>query len=282
MDELKGEVDGLQKDLQKMDDAYKHWIDPRIPSHLGLIVAEFDEGRDKEIVVNEVRTLYGFNDLVDYGKGVIIQGTLTTKVTAVGGEVNFPKGEVRSPRIKVALVLLSVTLMLALYIASLGDADWEVSLAWIFVVVGYGGLLVAVCIYAETIKHRIETTTVALGPHGSGSTYCALQNGNIDKDGTFGYALPVSKLGGVDVVKISTLRAPSVVAQLCGTMAGCAFLAAFLLHYLGLRSVQWWVCICELAILFDDGRRSYIDCPFTPNFSFRASIYMIPTSDPWA
>ena len=249
-EELRREVRSGRVALKRMDEAYRHSAEPTVPSHLALIVADFDEDRADEVVVQDVKKLYDLNDVVDVEKDGSIQGTMSTKITAVGGEVNFVMGEVRSPRTKKALVVLSVALMFALYFASLADANWEVSLPWIFVIAGYAGLLAAVVIYAEAIKHRIETTTVELGPHASGSTSCALQNGNLDKDGTLGYALAVSMLGGVDVVKISCLREPGVVAQMSGTLAGVAFLSAFLFHYLGLRSVQWWVCLCELAICF--------------------------------
>ena len=250
VDELMREARKCVESLRRMNEAYKYSADPAVPTHLALIVADFEDERHDDSIIEDVQKIYDLNDVSVGEKDSMIRGIMSTKITAVGGEVNFVKGEVRSPRTKKALVIMSVSLIFALFVTSLADANWNVSLPWLFVVAGYVGLLAAVGMYAEAIKHRIATTSVELGPHLSGSTSCALQNGNIDKDGTVGYALDISNLGGIDVVNVSCLRNPSFAAQVSGTLAGVAFLASFLVHYLGLRSVQWWVSLCELAICF--------------------------------
>lgn len=245
--ELAGEIMRIRESLQQMDNAYNHSTDLKIPTHNALLVGEIETARRHSDVILEIKQLYGLGTTDD--KCSKVAGTFSIKVTAVGGEVNFVGGEVRSSAAKVLLVLVSVASMLAIHILSLFDSDWQVTLGWVLVVAGYLGLLISVLLYADAIKQRIDTTSVQLGPHiPDGDTYCALQNGNLDQEGKSGYALPVSALGGVDIVKISTLRQPSIIAQLLGTFAGGSFLASFLIHYLGLRSVQWWVSICELAV----------------------------------
>ena len=247
--ELSVEIGNVRRAMSEMDHAYKYSTDLSVPTHLALIVADIDKGKTYKEAIEIVKGLYGLGE-ADCDAHTIIQGTLSMKITAVGGEVNFVKGEVRSTASKIALVVASITSIFALHVASLVDVHFQVSVEWLFVVVGYLGLLLSVSIYAEAIRHRITFMSVQLGPHGPGSTYCALQNGNLDKEGTLGYALPVAQLGGVDVVQISCLREPTFMAQILGTVAGGAMLLSFLLHYLGLRSVQWWVSVCELAICF--------------------------------
>jgi len=248
--ELSAESKRIRHTLQKLDQAYRHSADPTIPTHNALIVGQFENERPWFEVLPDIKQIYGINGPKDE-KVEQIKGTLSIKVTAVGGEVNYVQGEVRSDTSKIFLVITSIVFMFTIHIAALYDNNWQVTLSWVFVVTGYIGLLLSVCVYAEAIKHRIDTTPVELGPHvPEGGTFCALQNGNLDQEGKTGYYLPVGRLGGVDVVRISTLRHPSAYAQLLGTVAGMAFVASFLLHYLGLRSVQWWVSICELAVCF--------------------------------
>jgi hypothetical protein len=247
--ELTVESQKIRKSLKTMDIAYGHSTESTVPTHNALIVGEFECTRGPSDVVPDVKRIYG----LETGNGNLskITGTMSIKVTAVGGEVNFVKGEVRSETNKVSLVVMSITGMFVLYILSLFGNHWRVTLAWVFLVAGYIGLLISVGIYAEAIKLRIYTTAVQLGPHiPAGKTYCALQDGNLDQEGKTGYQLPISSLGGVDVVKLSVLRKVGFRGQLLGTLAGAAIVVSFPVHYLGLRSVQWWVSISELAICF--------------------------------
>jgi hypothetical protein len=251
VEEMADEAQRIQANLKSMDAAYKNSTDLTIPIHNALLVGSFHTERPPFEVLPDIKRIYGVADHSD-NNGKQMAGILSIKVTAVGGEVNFAKGEVRSKLSNISLVITSIILMLAVHLLALVDNDWQVTLAWICVVAGYIGLLLSVAIYAEAIKQRIDSMAVQLGPHtpGGDGTFVALQNGNLDQEGKTGYSLPISSLGHIDMVKISTLRQPSTFAQLTGTLAGVSFIASFLVHYLGLRSIQWWVSICELAICF--------------------------------
>jgi len=83
-----------------------------------------------------------------------------------------------------------------------------------------------------------------------GRTYCALQNVGLDKEGTPGHVLSTDVLGCRDVVKICCLQRATLSNEVMGTAAAVVLSISFLIHYLGLRSVQWWVSVCEVAICF--------------------------------
>ena len=249
LNQLAAEIGKIRQSLKKMDGAYKDSTELNIPIHNALVVGTFEIPKPSSEVVADVYEIYCI-PTAD-GSRSKIAGTLCIKVTAVGGEVNYPKGLVRSESVKISLVVISIILMLAVHILSLLSNGWLVTLGWVFMVVGYLGLLISVGLYAEAIRRRVKTTNVQLGPHTPvPNSYCALQNGNLDQEGQSGYALPVRKLGGMDVVKMSNLRHPSFLSRLLGTFTGASLLVSFLLHYLGLRSVQWWVSIGELVICF--------------------------------
>lgn len=244
-DDFRARIQGIRQRLVQMTSAYKNSVHG-IPSHTALTVAEFAKPTDPESAAERIESLYTNKAVEDEGTEPTVTGVTSVKVTAVGGELNYLDGIVRSEMANTTIVTTSIALILGVHVASLADARWKVSLAWVFVVAGYAGLLFSVGLYAEAVRHRISCSTVRFEP--TPGTYCALQNAGIDKEGTLGFKRLSEKTGGLDVVKVCSLNHPSVQAQVLGTMAGGAFSASFLLHYLGLRSVQWWVSICELAI----------------------------------
>jgi hypothetical protein len=247
--DLRSEVGEITKGIESMNKAYTGG-EGTAPEHTALIVGRLLEPADSATIIRQVDGLYKSTGVE--GKADVdttMECCLSAKVTAVGSEVNFLHGQVRSMTANRLIVLASVAAIVAVQIASLADGNWDFHLPWLLVVVGYTGLLVTIFLYAEAIKGRIRTSTVVFSA-GRGTNYCALQYAELDKDGGPGYVLPVTRSGGEDVVKISCLLRTNLRTEMLGTLAGIMFSISFLIHYLGLRSVQWWVSVCELSICF--------------------------------
>jgi hypothetical protein len=235
--------------MDQMTEAYVG-TEESMPEQGALLVGRYVDVVDPITAARELEEVYAPNNLQNPSKvaGTAIDYRLSVKVTAVGSEVNYLNGQVRSTRTNYGIVLSSLMAMLAVQIASLADNNWEVKLPWLFVVLGYAGLLITIVIYAEAVKSRIRTSTVRF-PVCRGKSYCVLQMGNQDNEGVPGFQIPISG-GRQDVVKLCCLLASSVRVEVMGTTCGLLFMISFLVHYLGLRSVQWWVSVGELAVCF--------------------------------
>jgi len=245
--ELWSEIAEVRKGIQGLNKAYKR-VEGGIPDHTALLVGRLIDGGQPAAIVREVECLYTSQDSEDLQSGQSLMETcISVKVTAVGSEVNYLHGQVRSVRTNWSIVVSSVAAMVAVHIASLQDAGWEILLPWVFVVGGYVGLLFTIFVYGEAVRGRIRTSTVRLSAD-RGNYSIALQTGNLDKEGTVGHLLPLAEAGRHDFVKVNCLLPLTLRTELLGTLGGILFLISFLFHYLGLRSVQWWVSVGELGI----------------------------------
>lgn len=245
--ELRSEIVEVRKGIEGLNKAYRG-IEGSIPDHTALLVGRLSEPGHPTTILREVGYLYTSSEAEDLkASQSLMECYLSVKVTAVGSEVNYLHGQVRSVRTNWSIVISSIAAMVAVHIASLHEAQWEVLLPWLFVVGGYVGLLLTIFVYGEAVKARIRTTTIRLSV-GRGSNYIALQTGNIDKEGTLGHVLPLVEAERHDYVKVSCLLPLKLRTEVLGTLGGVLFLISFLFHYLGLRSVQWWVSVCELGI----------------------------------
>jgi len=247
--EMRSEIIEVRKGIQGLNKAYRG-VDGSIPDHTALLVGRLIEREDPNTILQQVQNLYTLHQEEpgeQKATDSIMESYVSVKVSAVGSEVNYLHGQVRSVRTNWAIVLSSIAAMAAVHIASLEEAGWQVLLPWVFVVGGYIGLLLTIFVYGEAVKNRIRTTTVRLSA-GLGKNHIGLQTGSLDKEGTLGHVLPLNEAGGHDFVKVSCLLPLKLRTELLGTLGGVLFLISFLFHYLGLRSVQWWVSVCELAI----------------------------------
>jgi len=247
MPELCKEVVQARKDMEILDKAFDG-SEVEAGKHTGLLCAQLIEAADPVEVIEQIETMY----TLKCNKGtkidkIMLEACITIKVLAVGSELNYRDGKVRSTAMNWTIVVSSVVCILAVQVASLADSGWVIQLPWRFLVGGYIGLVLSVIILAEVVKKRIRTSTVRFSPR-RGRMYCALQNGDLNKEGTPGYVLPKALSSDQDVIKISCLQRATAQNQLMGTLTALFLTISFIIHYLGLRSVQWWVSVCELAV----------------------------------
>ena len=246
---IRNDIINAKAVINRLNEAYDGNEGPT-PEHFGILCGKFSHGILPSIAANEIEKLYGCEGRPAsiYADGDLsIELCLCLKITAIGPEVDFPAGKIRSARTNWFIVAWSVSVMFAIHLTSLVGNDWRPSLGWLFLVGGYIGLLAGVTILAEAMKSRIRTSSVEL-TDGPGTWYCAIQDGNIDKDGTVGHVLVPLQQGTVEVAKVCCLHESTLANEIAGTGAAIILLVSFALHYLGLRSVQWWVSISELTI----------------------------------
>jgi hypothetical protein len=119
-------VEEIRESMQSMTSAYRDAVGV-VPTHSALIVAEFIDASDPVSAAEYVESLC-ISKKLGKSEDARVQGTLSAKVTAVGNEVNYRDGQVRSRSTNWLLVISSVSVIVALHVASLADRGWEVSL----------------------------------------------------------------------------------------------------------------------------------------------------------
>ena len=131
---LRHQVAKARSYMDRMDRAYSG-SEEKAPKHIGFLYGRLQEGVDPIIACEQIEHIYTSTvDEEAKGDETTIESYLCIKVTAVGPEVNFLDGTVRSSMTNWIIVLLSVVAIFAVQVASLAASGWVIQLQWLLVV----------------------------------------------------------------------------------------------------------------------------------------------------
>jgi hypothetical protein len=153
----------------------------------------------------------------------------------------------RMPVLVTSLVsFLAITL---LQLIALWSDGWNISIGWLLVVTGYIGILfgvmfAAMLIYSSCISITLnsENTDQALWNNGM-----VVSIKNTDSMDTTGSNFVSSAFQNQSLEAV-WLKRSSLNKELRATIVTVILVLAFIGHYLGLRTIQWWVSVGELCI----------------------------------
>jgi hypothetical protein len=158
-----------------------------------------------------------------------------------------------TPTLSIVALLLALTSFFAIwavYITALWQNNWNVSAAWLLVVIGYLGIVLSVLAAAliihstcACIKLGSRSTSESRGwTHG-----LVVSVKNTDSVDTTGSDLMKSRSGALhfEVVWVKDLTGKR---RLAASVTAVGLVLFFVCHYLGLRSSRWWVSIGELLV----------------------------------
>ncbi|KAH6710772.1 hypothetical protein BKA61DRAFT_612385 [Leptodontidium sp. MPI-SDFR-AT-0119] len=143
--------------------------------------------------------------------------------------------------------ILSLTTILAIYILALRHLHWQFSVAWLLLVLGYIGIVIGVSFAAMIISTsctllRLENRSNAKWTHGVVNSVK-----NTDSMETTGSAFLSSEFGP-QILEVVWLRPLTRERALLASTVACGIVVFFLCHYIGLRSLIWWVALGELGV----------------------------------
>jgi len=153
--------------------------------------------------------------------------------------------------------LLSLGTILALYILALRHLNWEFSVAWLLLVVGYIGICfgvscAAIIIFTSCTILRLDNKsarhnnpTKTRGSEWVDGVVNSVKN--TDSLDTTGSEFLTSGLGPQNLEAV-WLRPLSRKRAVLASIVASGIVVFFLCHYIGLRSSVWWVALGELGV----------------------------------
>lgn len=158
-----------------------------------------------------------------------------------------------TPVPKILAFLLGLTSLLAIfavYITALWQNQWEVSVAFILVVIGYTGIVLSVMVAALIIHSSCVCIKLESRSHTNpkiwtdGLVVCVKNTDSMDTTGS----RFMSSDSGAQHAEVVWMKDLTGKRTLSATLTAMALVLFFICHYLGLRSSKWWVSVGELLV----------------------------------
>lgn len=149
------------------------------------------------------------------------------------------------------LGIVSYLGIVAVHLLALWQNNWILSVGWILVMVGYGGITLGVLLAGLLINSSCSCVKLDVSASmKTGSKWnCGMvvSTKNTDSMDTTGSTFVRSK-SDVHNLEAVWIKPSTVREQYLASLITVSLTAAFIAHYLGLRAIKWWASVGELCI----------------------------------
>lgn len=151
----------------------------------------------------------------------------------------------------IAIGLLSICAILVIYCLALWSQDWQLSVALILAFGGYIGIVL--CVTATVLLIHSSCTCIMMKHRNKANEEVGwvdglvMANKNTDSMDTTGSEFHQSPRGSLifEAVWMNNLTTRKA---LISSFVAVVLTACFVCHYIGLRSIRWWVSVGELGV----------------------------------
>jgi hypothetical protein len=139
--------------------------------------------------------------------------------------------------------LCAMACIVGIFILELHRIGWQIHLGWMLAVIGYGCIIIATTLAGHIFGSSCITIPLQTVRNPQWST--GVVEPNTAKEGATLLATVNSDLPGLEAVFFNE---PTRKVRFAASATSGLLTCAFLCHYLGLRALEWWVCVGELIV----------------------------------
>jgi len=140
--------------------------------------------------------------------------------------------------------LCAMACIVGIFILELRRIDWQILLGWMLAVIGYGCIIITTTLAGHIFGSSCITIPLQIDRILQWSTGVVEPN-TTTKEGATLLATVDSDLPGLEAVYF---KEPTRKVRFAASATSGLLTCAFLCHYLGLRALEWWVCVGELIV----------------------------------
>jgi len=139
--------------------------------------------------------------------------------------------------------LCAMVCIIGIFIIELCRLGWHIRLGWMLTVIGYGCIIITTILAGGIFRSSCITIPLRTIPQQQWLT------GVVELDAVNESAALQAKVGSnLSGLEAVYFKEPTRTVRFAASATSALLTCAFLCHYLGLRALEWWVCVGELIV----------------------------------